>query len=104
MAWINIGAPIEFPPGALREIVQDGELYAVCNVNGEIRAMAGVCPHQGGPLGEGGLEGSLITCPWHGWQFDSSTGICALNNDLRIPTYPVRVEDNAILVDLPELA
>ena len=86
------------------EIIQDGEPYAVCNVDGEFRAMAGVCPHQGGPLGQGALEGSLVTCPWHSWQFESSNGACAFNEGIRIPTYPVRVEENDILVDLPELA
>jgi nitrite reductase/ring-hydroxylating ferredoxin subunit len=88
----------------LIEIIQDGEPYAVCNIDGEVRAMAGVCPHQGGPLGQGALEGSLVTCPWHSWQFDAATGACAFNAELRIPTYPVRVEQNDILVDLPGLA
>jgi nitrite reductase/ring-hydroxylating ferredoxin subunit len=88
----------------LIEIIQDGEPYAVCNVDGHVRAMAGVCPHQGGPLGQGALEGSLVTCPWHAWQFDPVTGACAFNEELRVPTYPVRVEENDILVDLPGLA
>jgi nitrite reductase/ring-hydroxylating ferredoxin subunit len=104
MAWIRIGAPGDLPPGTLIEIIQDGEPYAVCNIDGRVHAMAGVCPHQGGPLGEGALEGSLVTCPWHSWQFDPATGVCAFNEEVRIPVYPVRVEENDILVDLPGLA
>ena len=104
MAWIRIGAPGELPPGTLIEIIQDGEPYAVCNIDGDVRVMAGVCPHQGGPLGQGALEGSLVTCPWHSWQFESSDGVCAFNEEVRIPVYPVRVEENDILVDLPGLA
>jgi nitrite reductase/ring-hydroxylating ferredoxin subunit len=101
MAWIKIGATAELPPGTLMEVVQGEKLYAVCNIDGEFRALSGVCPHHGGPLGQGALEGSLVTCPWHAWQFESSNGACTFNNDLRIPVYPVRVEDNHILVDLP---
>ena len=78
------------------------ELYAVCNVNGEIRALSGVCPHQGGPLGEGALDGAMITCPWHMWEFDSETGQCTLNPDLRIPVYTARLHGDAVEVDLPE--
>jgi nitrite reductase/ring-hydroxylating ferredoxin subunit len=92
----------ELPEGALLEIVQGDDLYALCNVAGEVRAIAGVCPHHGGPLGQGALEGGIVTCPWHAWEFDTATGVCVFIPDLRIPTYPVRVEAGDILVDLPE--
>jgi len=82
------------------EIARGDDLYAVCNVGGEIRALSGVCPHQGGPLGEGALNGNLITCPWHMWEFDSATGACAFFGGPTIATYPVRVEDGAILADI----
>jgi len=101
LAYIRVATSDELPPGALIEIVRDSDIYAVCNVNGEIRAMSGVCPHHGGPLGQGALEGALVTCPWHAWQFDSATGACAFNDDLRVPTYSVRVESGEILLDLP---
>ena len=101
MAWIRIGTTDELPPGSLMEVLQNGEPYAVCNVEGEFRAMSGVCPHHGGPLGQGAMEGSLVTCPWHSWQFESSNGACTFDNTLRIRTYPVRVEKNDLLVDLP---
>ena len=65
-------------PVRLLEIVRGNDLYALCNVDGEVRAMAGVCPHHGGPLGQGALDGALVTCPWHAWQFDSATGaVCS---------------------------
>jgi nitrite reductase/ring-hydroxylating ferredoxin subunit len=91
----------ELPEGALIEIVEGNDLYALCNVEGEVRAIAGVCPHHGGPLGQGALEGGIVTCPWHAWQFDSATGACVFIQDLRIPTYPVRIDAGDILVDLP---
>ena len=102
MAYTKLARLDELPEGALLEIVDGNNLYALCNVAGDIRAIYGTCPHHGGPLGQGALEGSIVTCPWHAWPFDSATGACMFNNDLRIPTYPVRIEAGDILVDLPE--
>jgi len=104
MAWKKLAHLNELPPGSLIEVVEGEDLYAVCNVEGEIRAISGVCPHQGGPLGQGLLDGSLITCPWHAWQFDTSTGQCDFTAGGAIPTYPVRVEAGDILVNLPDRA
>jgi nitrite reductase/ring-hydroxylating ferredoxin subunit len=103
MAYTKLASLDELPEGALLEIVQGNALYALCNVAGEVRALSGVCPHNGGPLGQGALEGSVVTCPWHAWEFDSGTGACLFDDELRIATYPVRVEAGEILVDLPGL-
>ena len=104
MAYIKVSSLDELLPGELIEVELNNRLYAVCNVAGQIRAMYGVCPHHGGPLGQGALEGSLIACPWHAWQFDTATGLCAFNDELRIPTYPVRIEAGEILVEFPDHA
>lgn len=90
----------ELPPGSLIEIVRGDDLYALCNIDGDVRALSGVCPHAGGPLGQGNLEGTLVTCPYHAWQFDSATGACDFNETIRVPTFPVRVENGEILVDI----
>lgn len=100
-AFTRVAALDEVPPGTVIEVEQDGELYAICNVEGKIRAIFGECPHQGGPLGQGVLEGPLITCPWHCWQFDSLTGVCVQGDDVVLETYPVRIEGNDVLVQLP---
>jgi nitrite reductase (NADH) small subunit len=102
MAFRKLASLDELSPGTLIEVVEGGDLYALCNVDGEVRAMSGRCPHHGGPLGQGALEGSLVTCPWHAWPFDSATGACAFNDALRIPTFEVRIEAGQILVNLPE--
>jgi nitrite reductase (NADH) small subunit len=101
MAFRKIAALPELPPGSLIEIAMGNDLDALCSVNGEVRALSGVCPHHGGPLGQGALEDGWVTCPWHAWQFDSATGVCAFNETVTVPTYAVRVEDGEILVDLP---
>ncbi len=96
MAWTKFAVLADLPPGALREVERGNDRYALCNVGGEVRALAGDCPHQGGPLGEGALNGELITCPWHMWEFDSRTGVCAFNPGM-IPTFAVKIENGDII-------
>lgn len=52
----------------------DGMEIALFNLEGNIYGLENVCPHQGGPVGEGDIEEGVVTCPWHGWQFDITTG------------------------------
>ena len=59
---------------------------ALFNVAGKIVACNNVCPHRGGPLGEGDLAGTIVTCPWHGWQFDVVTGVSPVNPAAKIAT------------------
>ena len=100
MAWTKMTTIAELPPGSLREVQRDGTIFALCNVDGDIRALSGTCPHQGGPLGEGTLNGGVITCPWHMWEFDSATGSCAFNGAIKVSVYSVRVDDQDVLMDL----
>lgn len=100
MPWTKLATVKELPVGELIEVERGEDVYALCNVEGEIRAIHGLCPHQGGPLGEGILNGDLVGCPWHMWEFDTKTGVCAMNPELVIPTYPVKVEGADILVDI----
>ncbi|MBT4865448.1 MAG: Rieske 2Fe-2S domain-containing protein, partial [Planctomycetaceae bacterium] len=71
------------------------------NVDGEFHALDGVCPHAGGPLGEGGLSGNIVTCPWHGWQFDVTTGTHCLNANLVHASLPISVDGGEVYVELP---
>ena len=100
MAWTKVAALKDLPPGTLIEVERGDEPIALCNVGGDVRALDGFCPHHGGPLGQGALNGELITCPWHMWEFHSGTGACTLNEAVKIPTFPVRIEGGDILVDL----
>ncbi len=54
----------------------DGREIGLFNAEGTIYALENVCPHMGGPLCEGDIEEGLLTCPWHGWQFDIKTAAC----------------------------
>ncbi len=99
--WVSIATVAECPPGASLERVAGDSIVALFNVEGEFFALDGVCPHQGGPLGKGELTGCTVTCPWHGWQFDVRTGQHGLNPRLHQPRFVVRVDGDAILIELP---
>lgn len=98
--WIRIASIEQCPPGSAREFVAEQQVVAVFNVAGTLYALDGICPHQGGPLGEGTLQGCVVTCPWHGWQFDVRTGQHQTSASLRHARFPVKVVDDEILVDL----
>jgi nitrite reductase (NADH) small subunit len=99
--WIEIAQLSECPPGTALERVAGDRIVALYNVDGQLYALDGVCPHQGGPLGKGVLAGSVVTCPWHGWQFDVTSGCHSLNPRIVQPRLVVRVEGESILVKLP---
>ncbi len=101
MPWKKLADTAELPVGEVIEVEQGDELVAICNVGGELRAMDGRCPHQGGPLGEGMLIKGRIACPYHMWEFDSITGECDFNPLVKVAVYPVKVEGSKVLVDLP---
>jgi nitrite reductase/ring-hydroxylating ferredoxin subunit len=98
--WIPIAKVTDCPPGSALELVAGDRIVALFNVAGTFYAIDGVCPHQGGPLGKGRLEGCILTCPWHGWQFDVRSGQHQLNPRLHQPAFAVRVEEEQILVDV----
>jgi nitrite reductase (NADH) small subunit len=100
MPWIRIATTAEIPPCEAREFVVEGRIVAVFNVAGEYFALDGICPHQGGPLGKGLLQGCILTCPWHGWQFDVRTGRHQASPTLKQAGWPIRVDDEQLFVEM----
>ena len=86
------------PPGRVIEVVAAGQVLALCNVDGTVHAVSGICPHAGGPLGDGTLDGSTLTCPLHGWSFDVRDGRCFVDATTRLPTWDVTVVGDAVCV------
>ena len=62
--------------------------------------MDNVCPHRGGPLGQGMIEGGKLICPWHAWAFDLKTGQAAHTAMAKVPVYEVKVEGEDVLAKL----
>ena len=98
--WIDIAASADCPPGTVIERVAGDRIVALAHVDGRWHAIDGLCPHQGGPLGQGSLCGAVVTCPWHGWQFDVTTGRHRLSATVRQAVHDVREEAGRVLVRL----
>lgn len=86
----------EVPPGTGIECVADDRIIAVFNVDGRFYAIDGICPHAGGPLADGCLVGTVVTCPWHGWQFDVTTGKHQLTPRIEQQTFEVVENDETL--------
>ena len=91
----------DVPSGRTRRCTVDGTDVLVCNVGGEFYAIADVCTHDRGPLGEGRLRGSVIECPRHGARFDVRDGSVKAPPAVRpIDTYRVRLDDDVVTVEV----
>ncbi|MFN5730581.1 MAG: Rieske (2Fe-2S) protein [Planctomyces sp.] len=100
MALIPLIDTTELPPGTCREVVAAGRVFAVYNVDGQFHALAGICPHAGGPLGKGTLRGGVVTCPWHGWQFHVATGQHCLNARICAASFPTELQNGQVCIQL----
>jgi nitrite reductase/ring-hydroxylating ferredoxin subunit len=100
MAYRKVGRLPEIPPGGVIEMMVGGRPLAVCMAGGTVYAIDGTCPHLGGPLGQGALHGAIVVCPWHGWEFDCTTGRAAYGDGVEVAKYNVRVEGGDVLVDV----
>ena len=91
----------DIAPGSGKVVDAGGKPIAVFNVDGAYYAIDNTCVHRGGPLGEGLLDGSAVTCPWHGWAYDLKTGACQTVETAKVATYPVRVEGDQLAIEVP---
>jgi nitrite reductase/ring-hydroxylating ferredoxin subunit len=98
---IRIAAVRDVPPGIGKEFVVGERVIALYNVDGTFHALDGICPHAGGPLANGKLAGAVVTCPWHGWQFNVTTGRHCLSPGICQDVYVVTVEGDDVFVELP---
>jgi nitrite reductase/ring-hydroxylating ferredoxin subunit len=96
--FVRVAGKSEIPAGQGRVCDVGGRQVAVFNVAGKFHAIDNVCEHQGGPLAEGELDGCVVTCPWHGWTYDVSSGISPDDPDTKVQRFEVKVEGDSILV------
>ncbi len=98
--FLTVARADEIPPGARKIVEIDGIEIVVVNLDGVFYALEDVCTHDGGPLGEGALEGCQLICPRHGARFDVRTGAALTMPAFEpAPTYAVRVQDGNVLVE-----
>jgi nitrite reductase/ring-hydroxylating ferredoxin subunit len=97
---VKVASVGDVEAGQGRVVEADGKTLALFNVDGVFYAMDNACAHRGGPLGEGDLDGTIVTCPWHAWRWDVRSGANANNPALRVACFPVVVEKGAVFVEL----
>lgn len=98
--FIPVAAVEAVPEGRGITVFAAGRNVALFKVDGEIHALDGLCPHKGGPLGEGFCENGRVYCPMHGWQFSIRTGECLDRPDKPAESLPVRIAGAMIEVAL----
>jgi nitrite reductase/ring-hydroxylating ferredoxin subunit len=96
--FVPVACVGDVPPGEGRAYVVGDREVAVFNVGGTFYAIENTCPHQGGPLAEGSLEGTIVTCPWHAWSFDVRDGAMMLGGLTTVDAYEVQIEGSTLSV------
>lgn len=98
--WLQAGKVSDFKEGEGKVVNLQGKYVAVFKVDGNIHAVDNTCPHQGGPLGEGMLDGQVVTCPWHGWRFNVTTGVSPVVPTAKVQKFNVKVDGDKVLIEV----
>jgi len=96
--FVTVARVADVAPGTARAVVVGEREIALFNVDGTFYALDNTCPHQGGPLAEGWIEGTRVTCPWHAWTFELTSGSMTLGDFACVDTFEVRIEQDAVRV------
>ena len=101
-AWSPVARLADVPEGGAVTVYLAGEQVALFNLGGRIHAVGNRCSHANGPLAEGRVEGTAVTCPWHNSQFDLASGEPLRAPAQRpVPVYNVRVDDGTVFLAAP---
>ena len=96
--FVKVCSMADLAEGRSKAVEAGGKTIALFNVGGTVFALDNTCLHRGGPLGEGMLEGDVVTCPWHMWEYNVRTGEKVGTPSIKLATYPVQVEGSDIKV------
>lgn len=100
MSWQKLCSLEELPLGEGKEFLVEGRVIAAFRTADGLRAVDGMCAHQGGPIAQGQLDHNCVTCPWHGWQYDVTTGNNVLTGKKMLDTFVLEVRDNEVWIQL----
>ena len=98
--FTRVAKTSEIPAGGGKVVEAGGKTLAIFHCGGTWYATDNTCVHRGGPLGEGSLSGTTVTCPWHGWEYDVTTGVSIANPSAKVQTFDVKVEGEDIFVSV----
>jgi nitrite reductase/ring-hydroxylating ferredoxin subunit len=102
VARVKVLALSELPSGKGVLVAVNGHDVVVFRKGDEILAIGNDCPHQGGSLCDGWVEGEIVICPVHGWEFDMRSGACMTVPGESLPRYTASVEDGAVYLEEAE--
>ena len=99
--FVKVARTSEIAPGEAKVVETGGKRVAIFNIDGAFHAIDDICTHRGGPLSEGMVAGTEVTCPWHGAVFDVTSGVVLGAPAPRdVAHYEVRVEGEDIKIEL----
>jgi NAD(P)H-dependent nitrite reductase small subunit len=96
--YVPVLSVAELPPGQAAEVSVGDRTIALFNIGGTFHALTNRCPHRGGPLGQGFVDGAQVSCPLHNYTFDVRTGENVVDPALKLECYEVKVEDGRVFV------
>ena len=96
--FTRVASVDEIPPGQAKIVEVNARPIAVFNVQGTFYAITNICPHEGGPLGEGTLKGHIVSCPWHDMSFDIRDGLGTDGGVYCVGSYEIRIEGQDVYV------
>ena len=98
--WIKAAKSSDITAEKPQIVEVDGKQIALFRSGKNIYAINNICPHQGGPLGEGFLDGTEVTCPWHAWAFDVRTGACQTIPKVKQKTFKVKIKNEDVWIEM----
>ena len=100
-AYVKVAHAADLPPGQAMAVTVADKRIALYSVDGTVFAIDDTCTHRGGPLSEGELKDGIVTCPWHGAQFNVKDGqVLKSPAPKSVSSYPVRITNGAIEVEV----
>lgn len=100
MSYVSAAKIKDVKEGEGKTVSVNGQEVALFNVEGKFHAIDNSCVHKGGPLGEGMLEGDVVTCPWHGWKYNVKTGVSPVKSSVSVKAFKTKVVGDEIQVEV----
>ncbi len=100
MTKIKVANVKDVKEGCGKVVSANGVDIALFKISGKFYAIENTCPHKGGPLGEGSVDDSKVTCPWHGWSFDVKTGQNTKFPTIKQKRFDVSVDGDNIIIEI----
>jgi nitrite reductase (NADH) small subunit len=100
--FVTVARVGEIAAGAARLVTVGERWVGLFNLDGHYHAVDNLCLHRGGPLCEGAIRGTVVTCPWHGWQFELTTGALIQDPKVGVSRHETRIAGDEIQVRLTD--